>query len=420
MNKKLTSAIVGGVVLISGFGVADTQINPYTDKGATFEIKSQSVVANAGEDKIELSKAEPSVTFSKWNGEASMTVKYDDVNATGDRPLMSDQVEYKDEKQEVHMYPLQAKVGMEDGGFEVEVLLTEKPATNKFDFTIENASNLVFYYQPPLDAQDIADGVTRPENVVGSYAVYYAKKDYKIGEINYGTGKAFHIYRPRVVDYNGKWTWGELKYSEGVLSVVVPQDFLDTATYPVLVDPTFGKTAIGASRNNLSANQLEVSHFTLSDANITMSKETCYVDKSSGSATGRASVWTDSGAKPLNMVENSASDVAYPASAAWTDYTLSATIAATGEYWLGTKSSATNGGDYFDAGAANSAYFTTGGTYPNPTNPWTDFASSRTRVISCYVTYTTASVGNPGMVHKVIINGAKATFNSLINKAIFP
>ena len=36
-------------------------------------------------------------------------------------------------------------------------------------------------------------------------------------------------------------------YENGILSVIVPQDFLDTAVYPVRVDPTFGKALVALS-----------------------------------------------------------------------------------------------------------------------------------------------------------------------------
>jgi hypothetical protein len=38
--------------------------------------------------------------------------------------------------QEMHAYPLQSKEGSEDGGFEIEIILQEKPATNVFAFPI--------------------------------------------------------------------------------------------------------------------------------------------------------------------------------------------------------------------------------------------------------------------------------------------
>jgi len=123
------------------------------------------------------------------------------------------------------------------GGVEFDTILYEKPTSNKITFPIET-KGLKFYYQPPLTEEiKIGDENGRivkvtetdayakdektgelisvnhsPENVVGSYAVYHESKsgDYsKMGGKNYRAGKAFHIYRPKITDANGNWTWGK-------------------------------------------------------------------------------------------------------------------------------------------------------------------------------------------------------------------
>ncbi|MHA2086073.1 MAG: hypothetical protein ACXABD_20200, partial [Candidatus Thorarchaeota archaeon] len=59
----------------------------------------------------------------------------------------------------------------------------------------------------------------------------------------------FHIYRPHVVDSAGKETWADLHVDvdAGILEITVPQQFLNRAVYPVLVDPTLGYTTIGSN-----------------------------------------------------------------------------------------------------------------------------------------------------------------------------
>lgn len=130
--------------------------------------------------------------------------------------------------------------------FEFEVILKKKPATNIIQFNIET-NNLKFYYQPELTQEEIDTGHFRPENVIGSYAVYHeSKKDNE-----YKTGKAFHIFRPRIIDSIGNEVWGELNINteEKTLTVTIPQEFLDTATYPVrhAAGLTFGYTGEGLS-----------------------------------------------------------------------------------------------------------------------------------------------------------------------------
>src|SRR3990167_10044130 len=144
-------------------------------------------------------------------------------------------MEWKDVREEVHAYPINNE------NFEIEIILKDRPDINTFDFTIDGADNLDFFYQPPLTQKEIDEGASRPDNVIGSYAVYHkTKANHRVGSINYATGKAFHIYRPKATDANGAEVWAELNYPNGTLTVTVPQKFLDDAVYPVRVDPTFG------------------------------------------------------------------------------------------------------------------------------------------------------------------------------------
>jgi len=239
-----TAATLGG----GGTIVVDQQINPYEDKGNRFEIVASSTIEEAGKNKVSLEKDRPAVTLEKWNGEAGLTVAYEKVKGKGNRAFLTDRMEWKDGKEEVHAYPLDAKEGMEDGGFEIEVILNEKPDTNVFDFKIEGAEELDFFYQPDLTPEEIEEGFQRPESAVRSYAVYHKERaNYRLGQTNYDTGKAFHIYRPKAIDAGGNEQWAELSYADGTLTVTVPETWLANATYPVSVDPTFGYTTQGAS-----------------------------------------------------------------------------------------------------------------------------------------------------------------------------
>ena len=88
---------------------------------------------------------------------------------------------------------------MEDGGFEIEIVLDEAPDTDVFDFAVEGADD--FFYKPAISGEEIAEGAIRPENVVGSYAVYHKTQgNHRIGETSYATGKTVHFYRPKAID----------------------------------------------------------------------------------------------------------------------------------------------------------------------------------------------------------------------------
>ena len=214
----------------------------------------------AGEVKTEMVKAAPEVRMKKWNGEVDLGIKYANITATGAQK--GNVMEWKGSKEELRTYVLEPGEGMEDGGLEIELVLKEKPANNVFEFQLEGTEDLDFFYQAPMNERpECATGSTEtlcldeegnetgsmPENVVGSYAIYHkTNANYEIGSTNYATGKVGHIYRPKIVDADGTETWGTLNHENGVLWVTVPQEFLNNATYPVIVDPTVGYTTIGS------------------------------------------------------------------------------------------------------------------------------------------------------------------------------
>jgi len=147
---------------------------------------------------------------------------------------------------------------LEDGGSKIEIILNQKPESNILRFPIETRG-LEFRYQSNLTQEAIDNGFVRPENVVGSYAVYHEnKRDHVVGQVNYKTGKAFHIYRPLIYDSKGNETWGVLDLGSeiGYLSITIDPDWLNEAIYPVTVDPTIGYDTIGGSHGFLESNAI--------------------------------------------------------------------------------------------------------------------------------------------------------------------
>lgn len=151
------------------------------------------------------------------------------------------------------------KIYETDRGLEWDIILAEPPKASEWSMKVEG-TDLSWYYQPPLNEEYIEPGYTvnathvydakgellayRPIDVVGSYAVYGSK---------YGTGKVFHVYRPRVYDSKGAETWGTLSYSDGVLTVFIDPEWLAKATYPVTIDPIWGYTSIGGSNGIITS-----------------------------------------------------------------------------------------------------------------------------------------------------------------------
>lgn len=136
----------------------------------------------------------------------------------------------------------------EDGNFEWEFILL-KPGENHWTFKYDSDS-LRFLYQPPDKNRD--------DSVVASYAVYttigwgniYYRDGYR--EI-FKCGKAFHIYRPKAIDANGDWIYGDQRIENGIWAIWFDSIWMANATYPVVIDPTIGSTANGASVRAVSA-----------------------------------------------------------------------------------------------------------------------------------------------------------------------
>lgn len=194
----------------------------------------------------------PEAKLGKWDDECWIKVKY--PTAKKIKPEQEDgKLKWKDTDKEIHFYPMKIGENQETDAFEFDIILKKKPKTNIQTLKIET-QGLKYYYQPPLTQEEIDKGHFRSENVVGSYAVYHeSKRDHIIGQTNYQAGKAFHIYRPKIIDNAGNWVWGILNITGSTLTVEIPQEFLDNAVYPVkhATGATFGYTTVGSSTNHI-------------------------------------------------------------------------------------------------------------------------------------------------------------------------
>lgn len=214
----------------------------------------------------------PQIKLLAWDNDVNFSVRL--VDDETEEPVIStyeDKIVWQKPKKAINFYDMSPSESFPEGAYEFEIILNEKPSTNKIEFTLQT-KGLEFYYQPPLTSEYSIDNsvslVTethvydtnniaiayRPDNVIGSYAVYYKDCPRNIeGGKEYRAGKAFHIYRPRIEDSVGNWVWGNLHISDGLMTVVIPQDFLDTAVYPVkhAAGATFGYTTSGGSLDTL-------------------------------------------------------------------------------------------------------------------------------------------------------------------------
>lgn len=188
----------------------------------------------------------PQVKIKKWDNESnfSMRLSYSFDNAIITEDEKSIVWTSGDKKYQVKFYDVDIE---NDSCYEMEVIINEKPETNKIKFTITN-KELQWFFQPELTKEEIDMGCERPENVVNSYAVYHASKQ---NGHYYKNGKAFHYYRPRIMDSKGSSCWGdiELDLDNSLLYVVIPEYFYNEAQYPIYhaAGATFGFTTPGAS-----------------------------------------------------------------------------------------------------------------------------------------------------------------------------
>lgn len=344
----------------------------------------------------------PKATLNRWNGECWLKFGFDDSEiAQKSVQLTADnKVQWSTPLFDFRFYGIDEG----DGGLEFEIVLKVKPSKNTFSFPLQ-AQNLKFYYQPPLtqefnpaDCVELSEthallknGVeaNRPESVVGSYAVYHATRTnlHRTAEDaeKYKAGKAFHVYRPKLTDADGKTAWASFNDDvgkTGVLTITLPQDFLDSAKYPVVVDPTFGETGIGESQITAS-NATMVAYFELpEDGDI--SKLTGYCDDHGGGTINvKGVIYDDSSIQPINL-DGTANEIQV-STAQWYDMSFPSVVSEPAAfYWIGYHYSGSLDW-YFDSGEGTNAWkFTTYGDPPNPFGGHTD----RTDLVSIYATYT--------------------------------
>lgn len=385
----------------------------------TLKLEVKSDVADKIEveigDSKQLDVFIPQVKVMRWDNEVNFSMRHID-NEPGVPVIEYDgeKVMYKKPKVEVHQYD-KPEAG-EDGGYEFEWVLMEAPATNELKASIKT-KELDFFYQPALTEEEIAEGMERPENVVGSYAVYHSsKRDNIVGGKEYKTGKAFHIYRPEAIDADGNRTWCEINIdtTTELATVTVPQKFLDTAVYPVVVDPTLGYTSVGASGFGSSQDYAYVVKAQSPD-HCDVDTIEVYTRVSSGTQTFKSVLWIRTGSKAGSVVTNGVGSISSISNTtpAWvtTTYSSKPRIFPASYYYVGLVLEVTNTiYTYYDTGfPADSGGYSSGNSYSSPAS-FTSL-SSDTRKYSFYANYTVISMEAAGYTncHAITVDNTKVS-----------
>jgi len=443
--KKWIISILGiGVVLAAGSILAPNQnyisldnLNTKYEKSSvnfkqTYKLEHNTLKLtpnNNPKDKIEIiigdkdealggisnDKFTPSINFIRWEEVLfSLNPISDFLWADTNNKTLSfadDKILFENSKTKYEMYNTEE-------AYKYIWYLKEKPANNKIKFHI-NTKGLDFFYQPPLTDQyqngyfeelqtEIVVSETQvkdldgnvlvecPENVVGSYAVYHSTKG-GLNDINgkeYKTGKAFHIFRPNIIDAEGKQIWGILNIDieNNIYSVEISKEFLDTAVYPIKSNDEFGYHTIGAYATNYSSNYAMMSGHTYSpatDGTLTSITEyvknqylkyaiyngTALVDYTVGQSLGSSYSWVTQ------------------------DTTLDAEIFSANSYYLGGKSFNT-AYIMFDTGASTKRRYQSSNyssAFPNPAS-WT--TQNYYYKYSIYATYAGSGGGETPTINR--------------------
>jgi hypothetical protein len=233
--------------------IYDSISKTYTEPVKTDPVDRLSVEIG---DSKQIGTFYPQVKVMRWDNEVNFSARLVNDELT---PVLSDSlgiIKWEGSAIDCRFYSIQ-DTEHPQGAYEFNVILKEIPKSNIITFTIQT-KGLDYFYQPKLTEEEIKRGCLRPDNVVGSYAVYYQGNftNYEGGKL-YRSGKAFHIYRPGIIDAVGSKVWGELNIDidKGLLTVTIPQEFLDKATYPIQHSAglTLGYSTIGGSTDTPAA-----------------------------------------------------------------------------------------------------------------------------------------------------------------------
>lgn len=266
-----------------------------------------------------------------------------------------------------------------DGKLKWDIVFDSCPKSFDLQWEIKNSDGLEFLYQPETPETDTA---IRPDNIKGSYAVYCNKSNNK-----YKTGKVCHIYRPFVIDEDGKTEWCVIKIDKSTLTITLPENFMESAAYPVRLDPTFGYTSNGASSDYWSS--LCCSFATSTPAsNGTLNSIYYYCRVNTGSGTARVAIYSNSSSAPSSRLAVNETGVSITnTSLAWAEISLSyASITSGTQYWLGHSWTA-DSLLYFGYDSGTNELSRMGTNTDAFPSSWTDVGRNSHRV-SIYANYT--------------------------------
>lgn len=213
--------------------------------------------SNVAIGRIGGKKFRPEIQSKKFEDSVYLNIAHEDAEYGGGPSWEGNRLTTKVGKRKHKMYELG------NGDLEYEIEYQEKPDSMIETLYLDFTHGLDFFLQPELTPEE-AIRITRPEDVIGSYAVYWKESGRYLTpagneSINYETGKFAHLYRPKVIAADGQEQWCEqiIDPVAKTLTIIMPEEFMLNAAYPVILDPTFGFSSIGASSTTSGPNWVD-------------------------------------------------------------------------------------------------------------------------------------------------------------------
>lgn len=339
--------------------------------------------------KAQLNRTSGELTISKWD-EVSFSI------SLFEKPLSS----RTEGEKEILEYPdFEARVYTIAEGIEFDIVLDSIPENNVFTFQIVS-EGVQFFYQAPLNEEVLEKGLIvnathaidetgrviyyREPKIVGSYAVYGFKQNNE-----YGSGKVGHYIRPVAYDSKGDSIFCDLLIENGILTITAPKAWLDSAVYPVIIDPTFGKSDIGGSVQQFPTDTVGTTRANLTDSDINIFQFNIYAITSFGIPTDtKTGIYNSSAFLPYGLLGTSVTTVIDPL--AWYSFAADINVSTPGDYYLAWNTDDANIHVRYDSIPQNTTYmrpaFGDGGlSFPDPFGA---HGNNFTSQLSLFVNYT--------------------------------
>lgn len=208
-------------------------------------------------DKTKVGQFFPQLKSKLFNNHCNFSLRLMTSNPEIKVDTASNKIYYETAKEKVDFFETTS-------GYEIAINLLSKPIKNTITFSIKS-KNVSFHFQKNIDDMTPEELLEipaidpyQPEHIKDSYVVYATSPPPKSYKGKLTTNKVAHIHRVWAEDSLGVRVWCKMEIRNSKLTITIPQNFLDTATYPVLVDPDFGFTDIGGSQATISTSTKNV------------------------------------------------------------------------------------------------------------------------------------------------------------------